>query len=217
MFKPYPKIYRAAVLAGLLCLSSGSTAQTDRDPGTLTEADLRYADHRAVLAPFNDVFEQHGEFIQTEFKEQQEEQRRSATSLEAMIAVPQSLRSPMVRNLKNMHDRAEIVLQRSASYSRFKRDDGECRLWISVMEHYVEQLRALAEEMGKSDLPDSAFAGMVMNQVTTASLVMSQLGPAVLPCFVEKGKYIQPLIPMIREKADELRGLKPPTSTLGAR
>ncbi len=211
-------IWRIAVLALSACATNSSIAQNNGRAGDeeSSEIVLRHEDHRNVVDPVNKSIARNRDFMMDVFLPAINQQYQANANVAAKLEIPQPLRSQMLGELSHMHNAAQRALNKSESYSRFKHDKAECKFWVEVMRYYVEGLGGLIEEMGKADLPSSAFAGMAMNQVSTAVLGIASLHPAVMPCFLEKGSYGQALTPMIREKAEELRGSKPQAASPGA-
>lgn len=186
-------------------------AQNDRqqERDQPTESKLRYADHRNTTAPLSKAMEGFEDYWTSVYEPAMEKQR-SSNDPKTMFEIPQPVRMELVAVMNHVHGVAQIVLRQSSSYSRFKRDDAQCRVWIDVMQYYVDGIGALAKEMGRSDLSSGAFANMAMGQLTTAMWGLGSMHAAVLPCFLEKGKYIQPIMPAVRDKYEEIHGTKPP-------
>lgn len=194
----------------LLFSANAATAQNDRRPDRdkPTEINIRYDDHKNVTEPLMKAMKGLEEYWETVYEPAMEKQRSSGGT--AMFEIPHSVRMELVEVMNRVQGVAQGVLRQSVSYSKFKRDDSQCRAWVDVMQYYVSGLGALAQEMSRTDLSSGAFANMAMGQLTAAMWGLTAVNPAVLPCFLEKGKYIQPITPFVRDKYEEIHGTKPP-------
>ncbi len=210
MIKQNPILHLTVLLVFLLGFAGVAKGQAnlDRERDAPSETDLRYKDYRKVTEPVSRSMERYEEFSETVFAPVMEAQLRSMGPT-GKPEIPHSLRSQLIRELKQVHSAVQLAVDQSKSYTRFKRDEAECRLWIEVIQFYLDGMSALTEEMSRNDVTSGEFAIMTMNQLPTALFGVGSVHAVVLPCFVQKGKYIQPLFPFLKEKADELRGLTP--------
>ncbi len=131
--------------------------------------------------------------------------RSSIVRMALRVEIPQSLRSQTLAELRHMHEAAHRARMKSRSYSRFMRDDSECRYWVDAIQYYVDGWVLCWKNWEKRIFHPLQLAGMTMNRVDSQHRNCIA-APRVVPCFLDKGAYFQPIIPTIREKAEALRG-----------